>query len=72
MFDRQTSWFPAAGDACGTIRHMKKEKVGWNKGLPVSLALQKVKEMVKESSLQERGLQSFAVSIFPLLLADAQ
>lgn len=51
MFDRQTSWFPAAGDACGTIRHTKKEKVGWNKGLSVSLALQKVREMVKESSL---------------------
>lgn len=49
---------------------MKKEKMGGNKVLPKSLALQKVKEMVKESSLLGRA-SKFAVSIFPLL-ADAQ
>lgn len=51
MFDRKTSWFPAARDACGTIRHTKKEKEGRNKGLSMSLALQKVREMVKDNSL---------------------
>lgn len=57
-FKRQSSWFPAAGDVCWSVSNTKKVKVGWNKAPGENTAslrvwaLQKVREMVKESSLQ--------------------
>jgi len=76
MFDRQTSWFPELGEVCWTISDTEKVKMGWNEVPEQNTsslgvwALQKVKQF-REAPCK-RPLQSFAVSIFPLLLADAQ
>lgn len=51
MFDGPLGFLQQETDACGTIRHMKKEKVGGNRGLSMSLALEMTREIVKESSL---------------------